>query len=85
MLNEPGGTVFLLMRAVSTIPVNGGGKDPSQHKNRRLLDELSAFGPRDKSRLRDDGNVPLLARDAMFAAFVQTLRQKGTSVDYGIL
>lgn len=61
------------------------GKDPSQDKNWRLLDEFGRLVRETRPDYVTMENVPLLARDAMFNRFVQTLETEGYSVDYGVL
>ncbi len=57
------------------------GKGPSQHRTGVAV--IRAPRPRDQvPTTADDENVPLLARDAVFKRFVQTLETEGYSVDY---
>lgn len=61
------------------------GKDPSQDKNWRLLDEFGRLVCETHPEYVTMENVPLLARNAVFERFVQTLEEEGYSVDYGVL
>lgn len=81
------GTLRLLAGCAPCQPFSSQrrGKDPSQDKNWRLLDEFGRLVRETHPDYVTMENVPLLARDAMFERFVQTLEGEGYSVDYGVL
>lgn len=81
------GTLRLLAGCAPCQPFSSQrrGKDPSQDKNWRLLDEFGRLVRETRPDYVTMENVPRLARDWMFERFVQTLEETGYSVDYGVL
>ena len=81
------GTLRLLAGCAPCQPFSSQrrGKDPSEDKNWRLLDEFGRLVRETRPDYVTMENVPRLARDLMFESFVRTLEDAGYSLDYGVL